>query len=68
MTGLIIQDLFMSTIAGKVLREFGRVPEIGERVQFDGFSVTVLAMDGLRIARVRLERETLGEKKISPEG
>jgi CBS domain containing-hemolysin-like protein len=58
-TGLAIHDPLMSTIAGKALRQFGRVPEVGEQVEFDGFLLTVLEMDGLRIARIRLERSAL---------
>ena len=55
-SGLAIQDPLMTTIAGKALRQFGRVPAVGDRVEFDGLILTVLEMDGLRISRVRLER------------
>ena len=55
-TGLHIHDPLMTTIAGVALRKFGHVPAVGDRVEFDGFSVSVLQMDGARIARVRLTR------------
>jgi putative hemolysin len=54
MTGLYLSDTLMTTIAGVALRQFGFVPAVGDRVQFDGLVLEVLQMDGLRIARVRL--------------
>ncbi len=56
--GLELRDAYMTTIAGLALRNFGYVPEPGDRVTFDGLTIEVLAMDGLRIARVRLSRKT----------
>jgi CBS domain containing-hemolysin-like protein len=58
-TGLALEDPLMSTIAGKALRQFGRVPEIGDEVEFEGLLLTVLGMEGFRISRLRLERVAL---------
>ncbi len=58
-TGLALQDPLMTTIAGTALRHFGQVPEVGDEVEFDGLLLTVLAMDGLRISRLRLQRVAL---------
>jgi len=60
-TGLNIQDPFMTTIAGVALRQFDQLPAVGDHVDFDDFTLTVLEMDGLRIGRVLLERAALSE-------
>ena len=60
-TGLPVDDPLMTTIAGKALRAFGRVPKVGDQIEVDGLVLTVLEMDGLRIARVRLERNGFSE-------
>jgi CBS domain containing-hemolysin-like protein len=44
------------TLAGFALDRFGRIPEVGDRFTFDGWAFSVVAMDGLRVATVRLER------------
>ena len=60
-TGLPVDDPLMTTIAGKALRAFGRVPKVGDRIEVDGLVLCVLEMDGLRIARVRLARNGFSE-------
>ena len=44
------------TVAGFVLAALGRVPVLGDTVDVDGARLTVLEMDGRRIARLRLSR------------
>ena len=58
-TGLGLEDPLMTTIAGRALRQFGRVPDVGDDIEFDGLLLTVLAMEGFRISRVRLEHVAL---------
>jgi putative hemolysin len=41
-----------STVAGLVLRQLGRIPEIGARTTFDSVELEVVDMDGQRIDRV----------------
>lgn len=41
------------TIGGWVMAELGRVPVAGDTVELPGWSVTVLAMDGMRVDRLR---------------
>jgi CBS domain containing-hemolysin-like protein len=53
-TGLDLTSEDYDTIGGLVLGEIGRRPEIGDRVTFDGTVFQVEAIDGLRIARVRV--------------
>jgi putative hemolysin len=43
-----------TTIAGLLLNRLGSVPREGEKVNVDGFSLTVVRMDEHRIARVRI--------------
>ena len=54
------------TTGGYVMAELGRVPEVGDRVDLPGWRVSVLAMDGMRVDRLRFEKtesdETEGEE------
>lgn len=53
------------TLGGYVMAEIGRIPERGDRFTRDGFRFTVLEMDGMRVASVRvqdLEDERGGER------
>ncbi|MCU4719012.1 hemolysin family protein [Halapricum hydrolyticum] len=45
------------TIAGLVLDELGRAPEVGDSVEIGAFTVEVTAIDGPRIESVRLTRD-----------
>jgi CBS domain containing-hemolysin-like protein len=42
------------TLGGFVFETLGRKPEIGDEVRHNGFVLTVEALDGLRISRVRI--------------
>ena len=44
------------TIAGFILHCLGRLPNEGEMVQYDGVSLTILEMQGPRIARIEIRR------------
>jgi CBS domain containing-hemolysin-like protein len=41
------------TIGGWVMAELGRVPVAGDTIELPGWSITVLAMDGMRVDRLR---------------
>ena len=62
------------TTGGYVMAELGRVPEVGDSVDLPGWRVSVLAMDGMRVDRLRFEKtesdETEGEESrwASPSG
>lgn len=43
-----------STLGGFVFGELGRVPKMGDRVRFPGGELEVVAMDGRRVAAVRV--------------
>jgi putative hemolysin len=47
-----------TTLGGFVFARLGRVPRIGDRVPFPGGTLEVIAVDGRRIAAVRVHRET----------
>ena len=55
-TGVELTDGPYETLAGYIMARLGRVPKVGDQVTFDGLRLTVQAMDGRRIARVRLTR------------
>jgi putative hemolysin len=57
--GLAIGDrLGAQTVAGLVLERLGEVPSIGQSVVIDGWRMEIVDMDGLRIDRLIVQRET----------
>ena len=40
------------TVAGYVVEQLGRIPKVGDSVEVDGHRLTVIEMDGLRVATV----------------
>jgi CBS domain containing-hemolysin-like protein len=44
------------TLAGFVLSELGRIPDVGDGFEHDGWQVEVASMDARRVASVRLRR------------
>lgn len=53
---LHLEDPDYDTIAGYALGILGRIPEVGDVVERQGVRLQVESMDGMRIARLRLER------------
>jgi putative hemolysin len=53
-TGLALPEGPYETVAGYVLAELGRLPEVGDTVEVEGRTITVLELDGRRIARLRV--------------
>jgi putative hemolysin len=64
-TGVELEDGPYETLAGYIVARLGRVAEAGDRVETDGLRLTVHAMDGRRISRVRLSRP---ERDKAPDG
>lgn len=59
------------TTGGYVMAALGRVPEVGDRVDVDGWALTVIDMDGRRVDRLRLDQtvapdpaESTGEQGV----
>ena len=46
-----------TTLGGFVFGALGRVPKIGDRVRIPGAELEVVAMDGRRVAALRVHRE-----------
>ena len=42
------------TLAGFVIHRLGRIPEITEMVEYEGWRIEVLAVDGRRIVTLRV--------------
>ncbi len=55
---LPVPDGDWTTLGGYVFSTLGRLPKIGDRVPFPGGELEVVAMDGRRVAAVRVHRET----------
>ena len=54
-TGLELPEGPYETVAGYVLAELGRLPQVGDAIEVEGRRVTVLELDGRRIARLRVD-------------
>jgi putative hemolysin len=54
--GLDIDEETYSTIGGYMLGRLGRRPKIGDGVEVGSRLLTVVALDGLRVARVRIQK------------
>ena len=57
LTNIDIADPVMTTLGGLVFRLFGRLPELGESVEYQGYRFQVLGIDGLRISKVQVSKE-----------
>jgi hypothetical protein len=55
-TGLQLPEGPYETVAGYVLAELGRLPVVGDTVEVEGRTLTVLELDGRRIARISVSR------------
>jgi CBS domain containing-hemolysin-like protein len=55
--GLRIPEGDWSTLGGYAFGRLGRVPKIGDRVPFPGGELEVIAMDGRRVAGLRIHRD-----------
>ncbi|MHC6593197.1 hemolysin family protein [Arthrobacter sp. C152] len=53
-SGIQLPEGHYETVAGFMMARLGRLARAGDRVQVPGYVLTVLAMDRLRIARVRV--------------
>ena len=61
LTNFGIEDPRMTTIGGVVFRYLDRLPKVGDSVAIEGCVATVLAMDGHRLARVRVAKGSVEE-------
>ncbi|GAB2752821.1 hemolysin family protein [Nocardioides salsibiostraticola] len=55
-TSVELVDGDYETVAGYVVAQLGRVAQIGDAVEVDGATLTVVDMDALRVTRIAVER------------
>lgn len=60
--GFVMPEGDYETVAGLVLERLGRIPDVGDEVELDGWRLTVTRMDRRRIADLRLTRTALAEQ------
>lgn len=68
LTNFGISDPRMTTIGGVAFRHFDRVPEIGDSVVVDGTTITVLAVDCHRIAKLRVVKGKIEPSEEDADG
>ena len=51
----------VETIAGLVVKLLGRIADVGDKVTFNGFTFTVVEIDGVRITKLQLYKEQAAE-------
>lgn len=52
------EDRDFETVAGLVLDEVGQLPEVGQRIDLQGWGVEVVDMDGRRIDKLLVQKAT----------
>ena len=62
---LPIPDGDWTTLGGYTFARLGRVPRIGDRASFPGGELEVVAMDGRRVAAVRVVRQENGARRYA---
>jgi magnesium and cobalt exporter, CNNM family len=69
-TGLALPEGPYETVAGYIVQQLGHVPDLGESATIDGHVLTVVGLDGRRVARVKVEplAPTSPAPAASPEG
>jgi putative hemolysin len=55
------ESVHYHTVAGLLLARLGHIPQGGEAIVEQGYALTVVDMDGPRIARVKIERRSAEE-------
>jgi len=63
LTNFGITDPRMTTIGGVAFRHLDRLPHEGDKVVIDDVTITVLAMDGHRIAKVRVAKQSIKDEE-----
>jgi putative hemolysin len=64
--GIVLDDGPYETVAGYVIAQLGRIPEVGDRVEREHFALQVSAMSGARVTRLVLDPRA-AESRLSAE-
>ncbi len=65
--GITLPEGPYETVAGFIIASTGSLPEVGQRVEVDGRALVVEAVEGRRIARVRIEPAISGPEAPLPQ-
>ena len=65
LTNFGIEDPRMTTIGGVAFRHLDRLPRVGDNVQVEGLTITIVDMEAHRIARVRVGRGAAAQESAS---
>ncbi len=60
--GFVMPEGDYETVAGLVLERLGRIPEVGDEIELDGWRLTVARMERRRIADLRLTSTSVAEQ------
>ncbi|MET0928497.1 MAG: hemolysin family protein [Aeromicrobium sp.] len=60
-TGVELTDGSYETVAGYIIDQLGRMPEVGDSIQVDDATLTVAELDGRRISVVDVQRVEVAE-------
>jgi len=61
-TGIVLPEGPYETVAGYIIDQLGHLPGLAETATVDGYLLTVVQLDGRRIARVKVEAVDLPEQ------
>jgi len=64
-TGMVLPDGPYETVAGYIVQQLGHVPLVGETATTDGHVLTVVQLDGRRVARVKIEPLSTGSTAVA---
>jgi len=65
-TGFVVPEGDYETLAGLVLERLGRIPDVGDYLDLDGWRLTVMRRERNRIAELRLSRQDGGGPPVRP--
>ena len=68
--GLRLEAEGVDTIGGLVYTQLGKMPTAGDEVKIDGVAITVLATDGRRIRKIKVDShpDQAEDSEAQPEG
>jgi putative hemolysin len=68
LTGLKVPDGPYETVGGYLMAELGRLPQVGDLVEHEGYRLAITSVDGHRTARVRVTPPAPqpGDARVSP--
>ncbi|MGH3911622.1 MAG: hemolysin family protein, partial [Pseudonocardiaceae bacterium] len=64
-TRFVMPEGDYETVAGLVLARLGRIPDVGDEIEANGWRLTVMRMEGHRIAELRLTRTAPADEEES---